>query len=55
MFVEGKYDGSALAVVERDDVFEVVRELPVVGGTGGFWRDRVVRADNYNNEPIENP
>ena len=36
VFVEGKYNGSTLAVVGRDDVSEAVRELPVVGGTGRF-------------------
>ena len=33
VFME-KYNGSTLAVVGRDGVFEAVRELPVVGGAG---------------------
>ena len=34
VFVERKYNGSTLAVVGRDGVFEAVRELPVVGEAG---------------------
>lgn len=32
----GKHNGSTVAVLARDVIFDDVRELPVVGGTGGF-------------------
>nr|GMD32638.1 dirigent protein 22-like [Ipomoea batatas]GMD85693.1 dirigent protein 22-like [Ipomoea batatas] len=35
-FVDGKYNGSGLSVVGRNEVFSGVRELPIVGGSGVF-------------------
>ncbi|XP_009620474.1 dirigent protein 22-like [Nicotiana tabacum] len=36
VFIEGKYNGSTLAVLGRNSVFETVREMPVIGGSGLF-------------------
>ncbi|KAB1222415.1 Dirigent protein 21 [Morella rubra] len=36
VFLEGKYNGSSLSVLGRNEVFSAVRELPIVGGTGVF-------------------
>ncbi|XP_031402278.1 dirigent protein 22-like [Punica granatum] len=35
-FVEGKYNGSSITVLGRNPVFDAVREMPVVGGSGLF-------------------
>ncbi|CAA2980589.1 dirigent 22-like [Olea europaea subsp. europaea] len=35
-FVEGKYNGSTLSVLGRNNVFSAVREMPIVGGSGLF-------------------
>ncbi|XP_044460521.1 dirigent protein 22-like [Mangifera indica] len=35
-FTHGKYNGSTLSVLGRNAVFNAVRELPIVGGTGLF-------------------
>ena len=35
-FTAGRHNGSAIAVLARDDILDPVRELPVVGGTGGL-------------------
>ncbi|VFR02888.1 unnamed protein product [Cuscuta campestris] len=35
-FIEGKYNGSTLAVVGRNSVFDEVREMSVIGGSGLF-------------------
>ncbi|KAF0896727.1 hypothetical protein E2562_027254 [Oryza meyeriana var. granulata] len=35
-FTSGKHKGSAVAVLARDAILDDVRELPVVGGTGGL-------------------
>ncbi|CAI0402724.1 unnamed protein product [Linum tenue] len=35
-FTEGKYNGSNLSVLGRNNVFSGVREMPVVGGSGLF-------------------
>ncbi|KAJ0027863.1 hypothetical protein Pint_36365 [Pistacia integerrima] len=35
-FTHGKYNGSTLSVLGRNAVFNTVRELPIVGGTGLF-------------------
>lgn len=35
-FIEGKYNGSTLTVLGRNPVFNKVREMPVVGGSGLF-------------------
>ncbi|CAI9268280.1 unnamed protein product [Lactuca saligna] len=36
VFVEGKYNGSTLSILGRNQVFSPVRELPIVGGSGLF-------------------
>ncbi|XP_049379171.1 dirigent protein 19-like [Solanum stenotomum] len=35
-FIEGKYNGSSLAVLGRNSIVETVREMPVIGGSGLF-------------------
>ncbi|XP_022744234.1 dirigent protein 22-like [Durio zibethinus] len=35
-FMEGKYNGSNLSVLGRNSVFDSVRELSIVGGSGVF-------------------
>ncbi|XP_047943436.1 dirigent protein 22-like [Salvia hispanica] len=35
-FVAGKFNGSTLSVLGRNAVFNAVREMPVVGGSGVF-------------------
>ncbi|GFP79842.1 dirigent protein 19 [Phtheirospermum japonicum] len=36
VFTEGKFNGSTLSVLGRNEVFSAVREMPVVGGSGAF-------------------
>ncbi|MCH94726.1 disease resistance response protein, partial [Trifolium medium] len=33
---EGKYNGSTISILGRNDAYEKVRELPVIGGSGIF-------------------
>ncbi|KAG4205662.1 hypothetical protein ERO13_A04G116700v2 [Gossypium hirsutum] len=35
-FTEGKYNGSTLSVLGRNEVLSIVREMPIVGGNGVF-------------------
>ncbi|MBA0698156.1 hypothetical protein Goari_021661 [Gossypium aridum] len=35
-FTEGKYNGSSLSVLGRNEVLSTVREMPIVGGSGVF-------------------
>ncbi|XP_028786376.1 dirigent protein 22-like [Neltuma alba] len=35
-FMEGKYNGSTITVLGRNPVFNKVREMPVIGGSGLF-------------------
>ncbi|KAJ7005259.1 dirigent protein 22-like [Populus alba x Populus x berolinensis] len=35
-FIEGKYNGSTITVLGRNEVFSTVREMPVIGGSGLF-------------------
>ncbi|KDP40497.1 hypothetical protein JCGZ_24496 [Jatropha curcas] len=35
-FVEGMYNGSTLAILGRNPIFSMVREMPVIGGSGLF-------------------
>ncbi|XP_057743556.1 dirigent protein 19-like [Arachis stenosperma] len=35
-FVDGKYNGSSITVLGRNPIFNKVREMPVVGGSGFF-------------------
>ncbi|KAK4408662.1 Dirigent protein 19 [Sesamum angolense] len=36
VFIEGKYNGSTFTVLGRNAVFNKVREMPVIGGSGLF-------------------
>ncbi|KAL2540832.1 Dirigent protein 19 [Abeliophyllum distichum] len=36
VFAEGKYNGSTITVMGRNAVFNKVREMPVIGGSGLF-------------------
>ncbi|KAM0052847.1 putative dirigent protein [Helianthus debilis subsp. tardiflorus] len=36
VFCTGKYNGSTLTILGRNPVFEKVREMPVIGGSGLF-------------------
>ncbi|CAL4993960.1 unnamed protein product [Urochloa decumbens] len=36
VFTAGRYNGSYLVVQARDAILDKVRELPVIGGAGGF-------------------
>lgn len=36
VFHEGRYNGSTFTVMGRNEVFNKVREMPVVGGSGAF-------------------
>lgn len=36
VFTTGRYGGSTLTVLGRNPVFQKVREMPVIGGTGLF-------------------
>ncbi|VVA23270.1 PREDICTED: dirigent [Prunus dulcis] len=35
-FIEGKYNGSTVSVLGRNQVFNKVREMPIIGGSGLF-------------------
>ncbi|KAB2034723.1 hypothetical protein ES319_D04G105000v1 [Gossypium barbadense] len=35
-FTEGKYNGSTLSVLARNEAFSTMPEMPIVGGTGVF-------------------
>ncbi|XP_044488187.1 dirigent protein 22-like [Mangifera indica] len=35
-FMEGKYNGSSISILGRNPVFNDVREMPIVGGSGLF-------------------
>nr|ACU14752.1 unknown [Glycine max] len=35
-FLEGEFNGSSLSVLGRNKIFNEVRELPIIGGTGEF-------------------
>ncbi|CAK7339165.1 unnamed protein product [Dovyalis caffra] len=36
VFLEGKYNGSTISILGRNQVFSEVREMPVIGGSGLF-------------------
>ncbi|KAM3693022.1 hypothetical protein ACJW30_08G133600 [Castanea mollissima] len=40
-FIEGKYNGSTITVLGRNSVFNSMREMPVIGGSGLFRFSRV--------------
>ncbi|PPD69684.1 hypothetical protein GOBAR_DD33437 [Gossypium barbadense] len=48
-FTEGKYNGSTLSVLGRNEVLSTVREIPIVGGSGVFRFARGY-AQVYENE-----
>ncbi|CAN1782694.1 Dirigent protein 19 [Linum perenne] len=35
-FIEGKYNGSSITILGRNQVFNKVREMPIIGGSGLF-------------------
>ncbi|XP_058734447.1 dirigent protein 22-like [Vicia villosa] len=35
-FIEGKYNGSTITILGRNPVYDKVREMPVIGGSGLF-------------------
>ncbi|RZS20534.1 hypothetical protein BHM03_00053061 [Ensete ventricosum] len=57
-FVEGKYNGSTIAVLGRNAVFSGVREMPVVGGSGlfrlarGYAQARTYSFDNRTHDAV---
>ncbi|KAK3446854.1 dirigent protein 22 [Eucalyptus grandis] len=52
VFTEGKYNGSSLTVVGRNELFLKVREMPIVGGTGLFRLARgYVHTSTYSADP----
>ncbi|KAM0946318.1 putative dirigent protein [Dioscorea sansibarensis] len=45
VFTSGKYNGSTVTILGRDEVFTDVREMPVVGGSGLFrWAQGYAQA-----------
>lgn len=36
VFIQGKYNGSTITIMGRNQVFSKVREMPVIGGSGLF-------------------
>lgn len=36
VFESGKYNGSTIAIMGKNAVFDKVREMPIVGGSGSF-------------------
>ncbi|XP_050901040.1 dirigent protein 22 [Lathyrus oleraceus] len=36
VFIEGKYNGSSITILGRNPIYDKVREMPVVGGSGVF-------------------
>ena len=36
---KGKYNGSTLSMLGRDAILFIVREMPIVGGSGVFGQD----------------
>ena len=51
-FVQGKYNGSTITILGRNQVFSKVREMPVIGGSGLFRFARgYVHASTYKYNP----
>ncbi|KAL3628677.1 hypothetical protein CASFOL_027723 [Castilleja foliolosa] len=52
IFTSGKYNGSTVVAVGRNNVPQSVREFPIVGGTGAFKLARgIVTGSTYSNDP----
>ncbi|PKI26287.1 hypothetical protein CRG98_049024, partial [Punica granatum] len=52
VFIEGKYNGSTITILGRNPVFNAVREMPVVGGSGLFRFARgYVQLRTHNFDP----
>ncbi|GFQ03869.1 dirigent protein 2 [Phtheirospermum japonicum] len=52
IFTGGKYNGSTVVAVGRNDVTQSVREFPIVGGTGAFKLARgIVTGSTYSTDP----
>ncbi|PON93545.1 Disease resistance response protein [Trema orientale] len=51
-FVQGKYNGSTITILGRNQVFHKVREMPVIGGSGLFRFARgYVHASTHKYDP----
>ncbi|XP_058734454.1 dirigent protein 19-like [Vicia villosa] len=51
-FVEGKYNGSSITILGRNPVYDKVREMPVIGGSGLFRFARgYAQASTYSFDP----
>ncbi|GFQ03866.1 dirigent protein 1, partial [Phtheirospermum japonicum] len=52
IFTSGRYKGSTVVAVGRNDVSQKVREFPIVGGTGAFKLARgIVTGSTYSTHP----
>lgn len=52
VFVQGKYNGSTITILGRNPVFNKVREMPVIGGSGLFRFARgYAHASTYKFDP----
>ncbi|KAL3628667.1 hypothetical protein CASFOL_028029 [Castilleja foliolosa] len=52
IFTSGKYNGSTVVAVGRNNVPQSVREFPIVGGTGAFKLARgIVTGSTYSTNP----
>ncbi|KAG8381008.1 hypothetical protein BUALT_Bualt06G0076100 [Buddleja alternifolia] len=53
VFTEGKYKGSAITILGRNPLFDKVRELPIIGGTGAFRMARgIVVTNTHTEDPV---
>ncbi|XP_057781100.1 dirigent protein 22-like [Salvia miltiorrhiza] len=51
-FTTGKYNGSSITILGRNAVFDHVREMPVIGGSGLFrWARGYVQARTHDFNP----
>ncbi|GFQ03868.1 dirigent protein 1 [Phtheirospermum japonicum] len=52
IFTSGRYNGSTVVAVGRNDVRQSVRQFPIVGGTGHFKLARgIVTGSTYSTDP----
>jgi len=55
VFQAGKYNGSTVAIMGRNAVFDAVREMAVLGGTGvfrmarGYTLSKMIESPDPNN------